>query len=234
MDQLPNHTALLLFSRTSASEAGEKSFLPNKSSKQNKKIAEQLIKRSVQNIKATTLPYFIINEHKQVGNSFGEKLGNAIQFVFDQGYKKVVVTGNDCLSLSRDLIEKAAASLQTTDMVISPTEKGGASLIGLTQTTFNQNHFQSIRWQTQFTFHDLLALHQPSAICQLPLLDDINDFTDLKKQVPHLSKNDSFRCFAEGIITSAKQVFAIFSNPFTRSVPHNLFGLKAPPASSFS
>lgn len=227
-----NNIALLLFSRSSGEESLAKSIYPSKVSANNKKLAHSLISRSIKVAKQSGLPFYFWDESNQVGDTFGQKLANAIEATFQRGYQKVIVIGNDCLHLKHQNILNAKNALQKNDVALAPTKKGGTYLIGLSQQSFNKNEFADVSWQNTSTYQALLRHFSPFSITQLPLLDDVNSLADLQKQINHLSKTDILRCLAQSMVASLKKFFKHLDHPPSRSILHNLFGLKSPPTAS--
>jgi glycosyltransferase A (GT-A) superfamily protein (DUF2064 family) len=227
LKQFTNHTALIFFSRTAAAEASCKQLL-NGGTKQNYKAVDVLIQSSRKVAEKSGVPLFIFTENQQKGNSFGEKLSTSVQSVFDKGFDKLIIIGNDCPQLTAQNIQQAAFQLETFDQVLAPTRKGGAYLIGLTQKTFNKETFTTVRWQSSFAYNDLEKLFSFS-VFHLPVLDDVNDFADLRKQIFYLSKIDSLSIYLISIIASILKYSArivYLNSPFSVRF---LFRLKAPP-----
>ena len=223
-----NNTALLLFSRSSGEESRAKNFLPFDNAPKNKAITQKIIDRSILSAKNTGLPFFVWDEKLQRGNYFGERLANAIVAVFEKGFEKIIVIGNDCPQLTSSHIQQAALKLEKYDEVLAPTKKGGAYLIGLTQKTFNKEIFSTVRWQSSYAYNDLEKLFYFS-VFHLPMLDDVNDFDDLRKQIFYLSKIDALSIYLISIIASIPKYFtsiAYLNSPFSVRF---LFRLKAPP-----
>ena len=71
-------TAILIFAQSAQKEAVSKPF------KNAAKVFTQLNKHTVTTVKNSKLPYFHTTEEAQVGATFGERLTNAIQSVYDQ------------------------------------------------------------------------------------------------------------------------------------------------------
>ncbi|HEV8079155.1 MAG TPA: DUF2064 domain-containing protein [Chitinophagaceae bacterium] len=226
------NTALLLFSRRSEEESLAKNFLPYGSAGKNKALTQKIIERSILLAKNSGLPFFVWDEKLQHGDCFGERLANAIAAVFEKGFEKIVVIGNDCLTLNSVHIHQAVVALQSHEYVLAPTKKGGTYLIGLTQNNFNYKAFTSIRWQSSFVYNDLQELFLFS-VFQLPLQDDVNNFEDLRKQVSLLIKADALRMYVVSIVASIKKYFPVFTNRIATFIFRFLFGLKAPPVFSF-
>ena len=231
MNKPSNDTALLIFTRSAKAEAASKNFLSQKATKANKKIAEFLIKRTIETASASGLPYIIFTEAEQKGSSFGEKLSGAVQSVFEQGFQKLIVIGNDCLQLQPANIQEACILLQTNNTVLAPTRKGGVCLIGITKETFNQTDFENVDWQTVTVYNELLHISSQNklSVASLQLLDDVSDVTDLKKQIRLLSIGDAFRKYIISLIASLQHFFHDnFSIAYLKQ-QFSLSGLRAPP-----
>jgi len=78
-------TAILLFSRTARAEAAVKGFGGET------RVAESLIRRTEATIGRTGLPFFRSTEADQRGATFGQRLAEAMQQVYDQGFDKLIV-----------------------------------------------------------------------------------------------------------------------------------------------
>ena len=222
----------MLFSRSSEEESLAKSIISSKRSINNKKLAHSLISRSIKVAKQSDLPFYFWDERKQVGETFGEKLANAIEATFQNGYQKVIVIGNDCPQLKYQNILEAKNALQKNDVVLAPTPKGGTYLIGLSQHSFNKKEFALVSWQKTSTYEDLISHFSPFTLAQFSLLDDVNNFIDLQKQINHLSQTDTLRCLAQSMFASLQKFLKHIQHQPSGFILRNFFGLTAPPHSS--
>ena len=77
------------------------------------------------------------NYHKkeQFGNDLGEKMKNAFQWAFKQGYEKVLIIGSDLWTLDENTLLKAQRTLVQSDFVIGPAYDGGYYLLGMKEPT---------------------------------------------------------------------------------------------------
>lgn len=66
----------------------------------------------------------------QRGENLGDKMYNAIEDVIVDG-DKVILLGSDIANLSKSIIDNAFEKLETSDIVINPSEDGGYFLIGM-------------------------------------------------------------------------------------------------------
>lgn len=81
----------------------------------------------------------------QQGENLGEKMLNAFEYLFKNGYDKVLLIGADSPDLPVDYITEAFSMLDSFDMVIGPTEDGGFYLIG-SNKPLPKTMFDSIQW----------------------------------------------------------------------------------------
>ena len=61
----------------------------------------------------------------------GDRLSRICHRIFSQGYRKLVILASDTPHLPQDVIRRAFARLDDTDMVLGPCDDGGYYLIGL-------------------------------------------------------------------------------------------------------
>lgn len=72
-----------------------------------------------------------INVFSQYGQNLGEKMSNAIRFVLNKDYEKVILIGTDIPDLKHIDIIHSFNSLDENDITIGPTFDGGYYLIGM-------------------------------------------------------------------------------------------------------
>ena len=226
-----NHTAILFFSRTEKEEAVHKQFLPSKNKKANKKIAACLVKNSLNVVEKTNITYFYIDSNHQYGSTFGEKLSNAIQSIFNKGFNNVISIGNDCPNLSEKDILKAANNLEKGITTIGPTVDGGIYLLGINEKSFCFDKFKNLNWQTNTLVSELKNYFstQSKTFISLDKKGDIDSFTDLNTYLNHDSNSQFSIAIKEIINTLLTQFQLHFNQVSTRKPNAFLFGLRAPP-----
>ena len=69
----------------------------------------------------------------QEGANLGEKMKNAFQHGFNNGYKNIVLIGSDLPNISKEIIESGFDALQDNDVTFGPALDGGYYLIGLSK-----------------------------------------------------------------------------------------------------
>ena len=178
------HTAILFFSKTSSAEAERKKLAAAK--RQTKAIAQVFIRNTRQILRGLDLPVFTISEHAQRGDSFGERLHNAFQDIFDKGFTNVIAIGNDCLTLTKNHIQQAIQALETTPSVLGPSTDGGVYLLGFQKEHFNACGLKNIPWQTNNVFSELVQNTNNQCIT-LDILSDIDNINDLIASLKTLS-----------------------------------------------
>jgi rSAM/selenodomain-associated transferase 1 len=67
----------------------------------------------------------------QRGNDIGERMYNAIRWLFDNGYKKISLIGADSPDLPLSFIKDSFQKLEWYELVVGPSEDGGYYLIGM-------------------------------------------------------------------------------------------------------
>ncbi len=221
-------TAILYFSRTILAEVRAKSLVLNNSKAE--RFASFIIQKNLNTALNSGLPVFQITEKEQRGTTFGERLANAFEDVFNKGFQNVIAIGNDCLGLTTTELISTSNTLQTTPSVLGATERGGAYLIGLNKNVFDKNLFSGINWQTPSTFNELLGYVKIQNVRFALLITkrDINSFTDWQKVIPSLSthlKNQVLSLFKIGEKTVSCYAFPIFDSLRSKLS----IGLRAPP-----
>ena len=197
-------TAILLFSRSAAAEAVAKPLLGR--SAQAQRLAQRMVAVAHSTAEKTGLPVFVVSEAHQRGTSFGERFYNAFNDVFQQGFEAVMAIGNDCLSLDAVLLKRAACQLERgSDVVLGEATDGGVYLMGLTQKSFQNIDFQSIKWQTSAVFSDLQVqiLGSGLTISYLQVLSDVDTPADLKRVSLGLPR--SWQLFLRGLCVPPPQ-----------------------------
>ncbi|MFH4966396.1 DUF2064 domain-containing protein [Gaetbulibacter sp. M235] len=203
-------TAILLFTQSEEATSVLKPI--NSSKKKNRLLWKKLNDRVLKTIQKTKLPYFVLKENNQVGATFGKKITSCIQEVFDKGFQKVIVVGNDCLALNTNHLNNAIEQLQHNHCVLGADFNGGAYLIGLTQSTFRSKEFQQAAWQTVTLFSSLQKLFNGQPIGYLPPLDDFNSIFDFKRVVYKLPYDGILRSlFLSFLIVPKIQILLTFN-----------------------
>lgn len=115
----------------------------------------------------------------QQGEGLGERMSNAFDWGFEQGYQAIVIVGSDNIEITQTIIEEAFMALKTNDFVIGPAKDGGYYLLGM--KTLYPEVFENKTWSTNTVFPDTMQnLNSKSnQIHLLPLLSDVDTVEDL-------------------------------------------------------
>lgn len=114
----------------------------------------------------------------QHGNDLGERMQNAFQLLFKNGYEKLVIVGSDCFELSSAIIEKSFSELEKADAVIGPAKDGGYYLLALKKDS--PFVFQNIDWSTEKVLEQTIGIfkEQKMTYSMLEMLSDIDEPED--------------------------------------------------------
>ncbi|MEM6697699.1 MAG: DUF2064 domain-containing protein [Bacteroidota bacterium] len=216
-------TAILLFSRTSADEAAVKTFaFPQK----NAAVAERLIQHTIATAEKTQLPLFKACNTPQNGNSFGERLANEIETVFQKGYESIIVIGNDCPKLSAKHLVQAKKQVQQEKVVLGPANDGGVYLIGFQKKTYDRANFLNLDWEKETLQATWKA--QIEDIVWLETLSDIDSAVDLSVFLKTAPKWHTLRQLLVAILKEIELIIDANHKLLTR-FHFNSSALRAPP-----
>lgn len=116
----------------------------------------------------------------QTGNDLGERMQNAMNELFLEGFSQVIIIGSDCFELNANILEEAISQLKQKDTVLGPAQDGGYYLLGL--KTLIPELFVNKKWSTnevaKETITDFIRLNKTYHL--LPKLNDIDDASDLR------------------------------------------------------
>ncbi len=121
----------------------------------------------------------VFNKQKQHGNDLGDRMHNAFEYIFANGYHEVVIIGTDCLALDTTIIESAFQCLGENDVVIGPATDGGYYLLGMNK--LNPCLFKKITWSTATVLQETLTVceNEKLKVQMLTTLSDIDVADDL-------------------------------------------------------
>ena len=227
---MKNSTAILIFSRSSHTEAREKNFVD---SDQNILIAKKFISSTIATAKATQLPVYFISEQNQNGDSFGERITNAFKNVFDNGFENVIAIGNDSPELNESHLIQAAEHLAPGNAVIGPSLDGGAYLIGINKKDFKPEQLKLLEWETSSLYDTIQAYFEvDETYCfSLKKLRDLDNEVDFNIFLNSSKAKDSLRSVLFCIINGIKiELLKHYSSLYFTPSFNGRLGLRAPPA----
>jgi glycosyltransferase A (GT-A) superfamily protein (DUF2064 family) len=215
-----NKTAILIFANSAEKEVERKSFL-------SAEVFSALNAQTLKTVEKTKLPFFIFSEKEQIGHNFGERFSNAIDAVFQKGFKNVITIGNDTPHLKSTHLIDTKNQLEQNDLILGPSKDGGFYLMGISKENFNKENFLKLPWQTNKlnSYIASLANSKNLKINFLELLHDldskediyliINSFKDISLSVLKLLQQLVFRIkevFFKQLSTYLKTLFSPNSN----------------------
>lgn len=121
----------------------------------------------------------IYKKRVQFGIDLGDKMQNAFELLFKQGYKKCIIIGSDSFELKSKHITDAFFKLNHNEVVIGPAEDGGYYLLGLKKE--NTAIFKNKDWGSSSVLNDTLENLKNYKIDFLEILNDIDTIDDLEK-----------------------------------------------------
>lgn len=170
-------TAILLFSRSLEEEFLAKPMGLTK--ERFRLFYHALLKKTRETLLSVDLPLIAYNSTLQSGNTFGERLVNAIKHSRKNGYESLIIVGNDAPDLSPEILRTAIEQVNTGNGVLGRDAHGGCYLIGLQTDKLDLLALEQVEWRSNKVFDQVDSLLQTTA--HLPQLVDINGKSDLKK-----------------------------------------------------
>jgi len=132
-------------------------------------------------VKKSKLPYYRATEEDQVGITFGERLTNAIQSIYEKGYDNVITIGNDTPHLKAHHIIDAAQKIETHKLILGPSKDGGFYLIGLHKSQFDSRQFLQLPWQTTSLSSKIISSYsKENQVILLETLTDVDTVFDIE------------------------------------------------------
>ena len=122
----------------------------------------------------------------QYGNDVGQRMKNAINNSFENGYKEVVLIGSDIIGLTPEIINFAFDQLKNKDIVIGPAVDGGYYLIGMSAS--HSAIFESKLWSTSSVLKDTITDCDRLKL-KTSLINTLSDF-DTIENAKYLSDKD--------------------------------------------
>ncbi|MBC7629126.1 TIGR04282 family arsenosugar biosynthesis glycosyltransferase [Ferruginibacter sp.] len=118
-------------------------------------------------------------KHLQKGNDLGKRMHHALEQVFLNKYKNVLIIGSDCFELTAAIIEEAYLVLEDKNIVIGPAKNDGCYLLGMKNP--QPCLFKNVSWSTSQVLQQTISICTREHLndCLLPTLTDIDDENDL-------------------------------------------------------
>ncbi|MCX2718135.1 TIGR04282 family arsenosugar biosynthesis glycosyltransferase [Poritiphilus sp. M415] len=118
------------------------------------------------------------NKREQRGQDLGERMLNAFQWGFEQGYQKILIIGSDLYDLSSEDLKTAFKALEKNEFVIGPASDGGYYLLGMKQ--LKKELFQDKSWGKASVLEDTLKDLKGQSLQLLEIRNDVDLYEDIK------------------------------------------------------
>lgn len=122
----------------------------------------------------------VFQKKLQQGHELGDRMKQAFQQGFTDGFNSICIIGTDCYELTSEIIAEAFKKLKSHDAVMGPAADGGYYLLGM-----NKLHtplFKNKQWSTETVARDTLKDFESIGL-QYHLLPQLND-VDLETDLP--------------------------------------------------
>ncbi len=224
-------TALLVFSLSAKAEVERKGIFKNRPLKSAFTFHSNLISQTEVLAKSSTADVVWIDEKQQIGNCFADRLANAYQDLFNQGYDQVLSIGNDCPDLTHQLLATALEDLSSNGIVAGPASDGGVYLLGYDRNQFDFDDFKNLPWKqsTLYTAVCTAATASNVPLNNFPVLLDLDTYQDL---IEYLSSgaNDTIMGIIYMLLFSSINAVSAHNTALNFcSVTLHTSGLRGPP-----
>ena len=113
----------------------------------------------------------------QQGSDLGERMKDAFQNGFTEGYSRILVIGSDMYDLDHKDIMNAFAKLEDNDAVLGPAKDGGYYLLGMKRLL--PAVFHSKDWGSDTVFEDTMKDLQGMKVGLLEERNDVDRYEDI-------------------------------------------------------
>ena len=169
-----------------------------------------MFNKTLELVQQTNLPYIVIDEQLQHGDTFAEKFCNAIDYSFGRGIDNLITIGSDCAALTKRNILEASDALPKKDAVVGKDNHNGIYLLGFKRKLFSRKEFLTFKWGSNQLFNNVVqyfSTKQNVAPQILKVRIDLNHFKDLQKVVEAFATSS----FIKLLITFLQQSIQIFA-----------------------
>lgn len=119
----------------------------------------------------------------QAEGDLGARLVTAVESAFARGAQKVIVLGSDTPHLPPSRILEAVEALDTSDLVLGPTEDGGYYLVGSRAGRFSSAAFAGVEWGSAHVFQQTWEAAAAAGLSTASLAAwyDLDEWEDLMR-----------------------------------------------------
>ncbi len=171
---------------------------------------------------------FWLDGSQQYGDTFGERLANAMEAIWSKGFDQQIVIGSDIPELDASILRNAEDRLKENEWVLGPSEDGGTYLIGMRRSAYDRQAMLDQPWLTASVFESLQSNLAGHPGCVLSELADIDTAADLIKVTHRV--DTPFVLLLKSLLAPQKHNTR---KPFARPITNRSFAtkaLRAPPA----
>lgn len=118
------------------------------------------------------------DKKRQEGRDLGERMLNAFQWGFKQGYQKILIIGSDLYDLSSRDLEEAFETLDNNNFVVGPASDGGYYLLGMKK--LKEELFEAKAWGKASVLEETLEDLQNETVHLLEVRNDVDVYEDIK------------------------------------------------------
>ena len=116
----------------------------------------------------------------QKGNDLGQRMKNAFNEGFEDGYKRIILIGSDLPDINSDIMNEGLNSLKQREVVFGKAEDGGYYLVGMTKMI--DSIFDDKPWSTE-NLLELTLAELSSRSVKYTLLKELNDVDTIEDLV---------------------------------------------------
>ncbi|MEW6333855.1 MAG: TIGR04282 family arsenosugar biosynthesis glycosyltransferase [Thermodesulfobacteriota bacterium] len=138
----------------------------------------------------------------QQGNDLGERMRDAFERCFAEGFETVVLVGCDIPDMPGEIVRAGFAELESADAVIGPSRDGGYYLIGFRSGAFVPEIFRGMSWGTDGVLWSTRERLDARGLrlAFVPLWSDIDTYEDLAALIERhrntpFAGSGTVRCF---------------------------------------
>jgi len=123
-------------------------------------------------------PTKTFNKKLQQGQDLGQRMENAFNEGFKNGYQNIIIIGSDMYDLTQADLEAAFDSLVSNEYVIGPAVDGGYYLFGM--KSLHPQVFKDKNWGTETVLQDTIKNIKEKKLKLLEERNDIDYYEDIK------------------------------------------------------
>ncbi|MGB8704175.1 MAG: TIGR04282 family arsenosugar biosynthesis glycosyltransferase [Gillisia sp.] len=122
----------------------------------------------------------VFQKKLQKGEDLGDRMKNAFNEGFRDGYKNIVIIGSDMYDISSEDITLAFSALEEKEFVIGPAQDGGYYLLGM--NSMENAIFKNKNWGTSVVLQQTLQDLKDRNIHLLETRNDVDYLEDIKDE----------------------------------------------------